>query len=184
MGKRKLEIKSKTLNNTNTNQNNKFIEIVNMCFKFSLLEYLIDLNKYSNQSADACNFRSVCKKICEITEKGFFGSALIKWPDNFDKNKLKMIKHIEFNGDEPDTNLSQYFPNLVEIVFHDKFNKPLEKDSLPCTLQCIRFGDSFDQPLKKDSLPCTLQCLTFGRDFDQLLEKGMLPCELRELTFG
>lgn len=173
--------------NKDPNMKNRFLQIINQCFKFTLLYHLIDPKTlWSNQSYDILSLRGSCKSIRVITEQSFLENAILgleSLPLQIDKSKFKWVEHIQLNA------LCSFddillFKNLYEIIFSDDFDQPLPNSLSECySLRCLSFGDSFNQPLGKNSLPPNLTELTFGDSFDQLIADS-LPSSILELTFG
>ena len=80
--------------------------------------------------------------------------------------------------------LSKSLIGLKSLTFGGRFNRSLERATLPDSLQNLTFGDAclFDQSLER--VPRSLQNLTFGACFNQSLERVTLPGRLQSLTFG
>ena len=74
----------------------------------------------------------------------------------------------------------KYNVNIIEIVFHGKFNTFVDKNNLPKALKSIVFGADFNQNV--DNLPKNLQHIDFGFSFNQTVDN--LPQTLKFISFA
>lgn len=167
---------------------NPFILTID-CLKTNIFGYFFNNSSsngswYSNRSSDILNLRLCCKDIRRATEQSFLEAALIVWPNEIDKAKVKLIRSIKLSQTFNSPLSLMQFTNLQSLEFPDNFNQPLTALPLLCSIKKIKFGIDFNQPLTKESLPCNLLQLILGNKFNQPLTKDSLPCSLLRLVFG
>jgi hypothetical protein len=100
----------------------------------------------------------------------------------YDKNILesKIIKITHVN----DMIILNNFKNLKELAFDFYYNRTIDVNVLPNSLQTLTFGWEYNQTIGVNVLPNLLHTLTFGWEYNQTIGVNVLPNSLQTLTFG
>ena len=77
-----------------------------------------------------------------------------------------------------------YHVDNTQLIFDERFNKPIDDIKFPDSIQSITFGGLFDQLLDQVKFPDSLQTITFGDCFNQPLDQVKFPNSLQTITFG
>ena len=105
---------------------------------------------------------------------------------NIDRNRVLRLHSI--NSEEfKELNT---FTNLRGLNFSDDFDRTIQRNDLPPTIEIVYFGSNFNnggQPLEAGVLPNSIQFLLFGNSFNnggQPIGVNVLPNRLRRLHLG
>ncbi|GAM29136.1 hypothetical protein SAMD00019534_123120 [Acytostelium subglobosum LB1] len=66
-------------------------------------------------------------------------------------------------------------PNLSNVTFGYRFNKPLKRGSIPSSVGTVEFGRKYNLPIFFGCLPRLLHTLRIGAEFYQMIESGTIP---------
>ncbi len=166
---------------------NKFTNILNVCVKFKIFEYFLELN------GTLLNLKICCKQINLIMNDLFVIRATHKWSTLIGKSKIKkldlsrqkLINKLIYDRDQPLT-VDVLPKNLTHLTFGYFFDQPLIVSILPKNLTQLTFNSNgdFNQPITIGVLPPNITHLTFGFNFNHQLAVGVLPKKLTHLAFG
>ncbi len=129
---------------------NKFTNILNICVKFKIFEFFLELN------SPLLNLKICNKQINLIMDDLFMIHGTHKWSiwtnetniKNIDVNKRKLIHNIIYDDAQIINNkINEFFPNIKKIKFNNEFDQRLMIHDLPINLTHLTFGWDFNKPL-------------------------------------